>query len=163
MYSLMRAMQPCHLIGQWMVLLIVKSLWLGYGVVKTLNYINEARNVDSANADLQSQSASSSSLELSPRKRKARGMFTDDDISTAVVVQEQPQKGTHDFSMSNNRLDATDTKVREKISHKWCYEHVFLLYFLDFSILPLLSQSHIILSFCRVFFVGSALSVNNTL
>jgi len=41
-------------------------------------------------------------------------MFTDDDISTAVVVQEQPQKGTHDFSMSNNRLDATGTKVREK-------------------------------------------------
>src|SRR5947207_2646568 len=87
---------------------------LGYGVVKTLNYINEARNVDSANADLQSQSASSSSLELSPRKRKARGMFTDDDISTAVVVQEQPQKGTHDFSMSNNKLDATDTEGQGK-------------------------------------------------
>ena len=41
-------------------------------------------------------------------------MFTDDDISTAVVVQEQPQKGTHDFSMSNNKLDATDTEGQGK-------------------------------------------------
>ena len=65
----------------------VRSLWLGYGVVKTLNYINELRDIDSIN--INSQLNSGISQELSPRKRRARGMFTDEDISQEVIVQPQ--------------------------------------------------------------------------
>ena len=62
----------------------VRSLRLGYGVVKTLNYVNEPRDIDS-----NSQSNSRISQELSPRKRRASGMFTDDDISQEVILQSQ--------------------------------------------------------------------------
>jgi hypothetical protein len=65
----------------------VQSLRLGYGVVKTLNYINEPRDVNSVN--INSQSNSGISQELSPRKRRARGMFNDDDTSPEVIVQPQ--------------------------------------------------------------------------
>jgi len=44
-------------------------------------------------------------------------MFTED-AKDIVVLQEQSQKGTYDFSMSNNnRLDTTGTKAGKKISH----------------------------------------------
>ena len=65
----------------------VRSLRLGYGVVKTLNYVNEPRDIDSINSN--SQSNSIISQELSPRKRRASGMFTDDDISQEVILQSQ--------------------------------------------------------------------------
>ena len=65
----------------------VQHLYLGYGVVKTLNYINEPRDIESVNTN--SQSNSGTSPELSPRKRKARGMFADDDMSMHVVVEAQ--------------------------------------------------------------------------
>ena len=64
----------------------VRSLRLGYGVVKTLNYVNEPRDIDSINTN--SQLNSEISQELSPRKRRARGMFADD-ISMEVIVQPQ--------------------------------------------------------------------------
>ena len=65
----------------------VRSLRLGYGVVKTLNYVNEPRDIDSINSN--SQSNSIISQELSPRKRRASEMFTDDDVSQEVIVQQQ--------------------------------------------------------------------------
>ena len=65
----------------------VRSLRLGYGVVKTLNYVNEPRDIDSINSN--SQSNSKISQELTPRKRRASGMFTDDDTSPEVIVQRQ--------------------------------------------------------------------------
>ena len=54
--------------------------------MKTLSYLNELRNVGSANANINSQSDAETALGLSPRKRKARGMFTADDISSEVVA-----------------------------------------------------------------------------
>jgi len=65
----------------------VQSLRLGYGVVKTLNYVNEPRDIDSVNTN--SQSNSGISQELSPRKHRAHGMFNDDDMSQEVIVQPQ--------------------------------------------------------------------------
>jgi len=58
--------------------MIANSL-LGYGVVKTLSYINEPQDIHPANTT--SQLTTATSLALSPRKRKARGMFSDDNIS----------------------------------------------------------------------------------
>ena len=65
----------------------VRSLRLGYGVVKTLNYVNEPRDIDSINSN--SQSNSRISQELSPRKDRASEMFIDDDISQEVILQPQ--------------------------------------------------------------------------
>ena len=67
----------------------VRSLRLGYGVVKTLNYVNEPRDIDSINTN--SQSNVGISPELSPRKRRARGMFADD-VSTELIVQPEHTK-----------------------------------------------------------------------
>ena len=51
-------------------------------MVKTLNYSKEVRESGSTNAMLESNSTS----ELSPRKRKARGMFINDEISSEVII-----------------------------------------------------------------------------
>ena len=63
---------------------IIATSQLGYRVVKTLNYLNEAHDIDAPNTT--SQSTSGTSLKPSPQKRKARGMFTDNDMSTEVIV-----------------------------------------------------------------------------
>src|SRR5438046_5760418 len=70
--------------------MIANSL-LGYGVVKTLSYINEPQDIHPTNTT--SQLTTATSLALSPRKRKARGMFSDDNISTEIIVlQDQIQQ-----------------------------------------------------------------------
>ena len=52
--------------------------------MKTLNYLKDLRDIDSTN--ISSKSNIGNSSELSPRKRKARGMFIDDNISKDITV-----------------------------------------------------------------------------
>ena len=62
----------------------------GYGVIKTLSFIKELRDIDPL---INSQSNNSSPLGQSPRKRKARGMFIDDNTSPDVInVQSRQRK-----------------------------------------------------------------------
>ena len=70
--------------------MIANSL-LGYGVVKTLSYMNEPQDIHPANTT--SQLTTATSLALSPPKCKAHGMFSDDNISTEIIVlQDQIQQ-----------------------------------------------------------------------
>jgi len=52
--------------------------------VKTLNYLKDLCDIDSTN--MVSKSNIGNSLELSPRKRKARGMFMNDNESKDITV-----------------------------------------------------------------------------
>ena len=54
----------------------------GYGVIKTLSFVKELRDIDPL---INSQSNNLSPLGQSPRKRKARGMFIDDNTFSEVI------------------------------------------------------------------------------
>jgi len=66
-------------------------LYQGYGVVKTLTYVKEPRDISATSITSQLTDKNSGSG-ASPRKRKARGMFTDDDKKSVAVVIHSDQK-----------------------------------------------------------------------
>ena len=86
----------------------VRSLRLGYGVVKTLNYVNEPRDIDSINTN--SQCNVGISPELSPRKHRAHGMFTDDGSIEVIVQPEQTKQTDNSITPTPERHNTAQDK-----------------------------------------------------
>ena len=88
----------------------IRSLWLGYGVVKTLNFVNEPRDIDSININSQPNVGISS--ELSPRKRRACGMFADDVSMEVIVKSEQGKKRDNSVTPTPERRNANVSNIK---------------------------------------------------